>query len=209
MSYSDLQLDAQIGESVVEKSMLSHGAMQEALKTSRHSNRSLADILCKDHGIQEDHLYPLITEKTGVPYQNLKSAAIQPDAVQMVSVKVAWHYGFMPIKKEGGRLQIAVDYPFSMKTQDEIRMQLGTPVQQVLSRKQDIREMLKKHYGFAANTVERIVSDSKLEEARPQDEIKNIEQIDRMAGDATVESISQDSVTLTRLGEKFVVRVTA
>ena len=188
MSYFDPKFEAKFGEHLAESGFIARPLLQEALKTSKQSNQSLIHVLCREHSVDEAALYKLLSEKTGVAYKNLKEETIDPEVVKNVPVKVAWHYGFMPMRFDptGDFLVIAVDCPFNIKIQDEIRLQLGHALLQVLSKRRDIVDCFKKYYGFAADTVDKIVSHAEFEGAEAEAAISSIESTDRLAGDATV-----------------------
>jgi type II secretory ATPase GspE/PulE/Tfp pilus assembly ATPase PilB-like protein len=71
--------------------------------------------------------------------------------------------------------------------QDEIRTQLGYDIVTALSSQEDVQEALKKYYGLAADTLERISTaisgDSAPQETLTQDVVEDIE---KLAGDASV-----------------------
>ncbi len=187
MGSSDLKFETKFGEFLVENNFITRSVMQEALRICKASSLSLIDVLCRDYHVDEITLYQFLSKKTEVLYKDLKQEVIDPEVIRRVPVKVAWHYGFMPIRfDETGNLMIAVDCPFSLKIQDEIRLQLGHGLWQVLSRKQDIVNCLKQHYGFAADTVDKIVSSVGFEGSADDREISAIENADTMAGDRTV-----------------------
>ena len=186
MSYSDPKFDAKFGESLVESNLVSYQSLQEALKASKISNRSLVDILCGNPQVDEVRVYHLLSEKTGIPYKDLKQETVDVQVIRKVPVKVAWHYSFMPLRFENGNLVIAVDCPFSIQIQDEVRLQLGYGLIQVLSRKNDIVDCFKKYYGFAADTIDKIVSNAGFENVAEEHAISSIDHTDKLAGDTTV-----------------------
>ncbi len=188
MAQIDLKFETKFGEALVESGLITPTVLQEALRSSKHSNRSILDVLFRDHSVDEAAMYRLLSKRSGIPYVDLKKEAVDVNAIRMVPVKVAWHYGFMPLRfDETGNLLIAVDSPFSLKIQDEIRLQLGHGLLQILSRKQDIVDCFKKYYGFAADTVDKIVSSASFESAAEEPVISSMEaSSSRSAGDATV-----------------------
>ena len=187
MAHVDFKFETKFGDLLVESGLVTHGVLQDALKASKHSNRSLIDVLVRDHRADEVSIYRLLSEKSGLPYKDLKKETVDPRAIRSVPVKIAWHYGFLPLRfDETGNLCIAVDGPFSIKMQDEIRLQLGYGLVQILSRRQDIADAFKKYYGFAADTVDKIVSQAGFEKGSEETVISSIEGGEKLAGDATV-----------------------
>ncbi len=187
MAHLDFKFEAKFSDLLAESGLVPRETLQEALKISKQANRSLMDVLGRDYHVDEAAAYRLLSQKSGIPYRDLKTEAVDAGAIRSVPVKVAWHYGFMPLRfDETGNLLIAVDSPFTIKIQDEIRLQLGHGLVQVLSRRQDITDCFKKYYGFAADTVDKIVSHAGFEKPAEEQVISSIESSEKMAGDATV-----------------------
>jgi len=184
--YSDSKVDAEFGQELVNQKWLTPLQMSQALQKSRASETSLLEVVSKEFGLNEQAIYPILAQATGLLFYDLKNIQVDPSIVETVNVKVAWHYGFMPLRLEKGTLAIAVEYPLNVKTLDEIRLQLGHNLVEVLARKKDIFDLLKKYYGFAAGTVEKIVSKTPTEELNAPQTETAIDPIDRMAGDASV-----------------------
>lgn len=184
--YSDTKTDAEFGQGLLKKELIATESVNAALKASRNSTKSLLEIIAEDYGVDENALYEALTESTGLNYQDLKTVSFDKAVVSRIPIKIASHYGFMPLKLQGERLIVAVDYPFNMQTLDDIRLQTGFSVQQMLSKREDILEALKKNYGFAADTVEKIVRKATPVTAQADAEMQSMEQIDKMAEGASV-----------------------
>jgi type II secretory ATPase GspE/PulE/Tfp pilus assembly ATPase PilB-like protein len=94
----------------------------------------------------------------------------------------------VPLSIKERTFTIAVSYPLDIKVQDEIRTQLGHDIEIALSTSDDIEEALKKYYGAMAETLEGIASKSPQGQTvtAHQDHTERIEDIEKMAGNASV-----------------------
>ncbi|MCG3175477.1 MAG: hypothetical protein MOGMAGMI_00406 [Candidatus Omnitrophica bacterium] len=184
--YAEFKPDSDFCKAVVGAGWADAERLAAALKQSRATERSLPDLLCADAGAPEAELYRLLADKQGLPLEDLRGFQADRALVERVPIRIAGHYHFMPVRQEGRGVVIAVESPLNLKTLDEIRLHLGFGVQQVLARRSEIEEALKRHYGFAARTVERIVSDEEASGESVESVDVPVEQIDRMAGDASV-----------------------
>lgn len=186
MSVSQSQLDLRMAEFLDHAALFTKETIQEASAESKKNKTSLLEVLSKKFNPDENKLYEALAEKAGIPFLSAKPIAVDPQVISKVPIKVAAHYAFMPLEVKSGKLLVAVESPLSIKTQDEIRLQLGISVQQSLARRKDILDALKKHYGFAAETIDRIVSGSESDSWPKEEAVNVIDRVDRMAGDATV-----------------------
>lgn len=183
---SDARIDRIFGNRLVEEGIVTRRAFEEAAARSEKSGRPLIDHLCQEHPAQIDVFYTVLSHQVNLPYQPLTRAHIDDEIKRRVPIKVAAHYQFAPLKIEGHRLTVACRYPFDLKTQDEIRLQIGLAVDQVLARREDIQELIRRSYGMAAGTVDKIIASAYAEPVRDDIEVSDIETADQMAGDASV-----------------------
>ncbi len=180
MNRSDVKIDAKLGELLLARNVLSETKLKKASDLSRMGAAFFVDTLCADPEVDENLFYEALSEYSSLPYLNLRHTEIPPAVVREIPIKVAAHYGFMLVKMQGRLLTVAVDYPLSVRTQDEIRLQLGYELSQVLSKKKDILESLKKFYGLGADTVERIVTSDSYSPSRAET-VPKPEDIDKSA----------------------------
>lgn len=193
MSRQDPKIDAKIGEVLVSHNQISAEDFGDALLKTREQERSLIEVLSEDYSVSEDGLYEILSKEARVPFAPLREVSISSDALARTPVKVASHYGFMPIRISDGKLMVAVDYPLNLKMQDEIRFQLGMDITQVLSRKSEISQLFRQYYGLGANTVDRIVTKQGTE-VRQAAGTQHVESIDKMAGDASVVNLVNEII---------------
>lgn len=193
--YSDAKIDVTYRQLLIDKNIVNAEILNQAVQQSKISGRSLIDILSTDYSVSEKKLYDTLLNELGFSYFDIfKSDSIEKSVVSKVPIKIAWHYCFMPVRLQGNNLTIVVEYPLSIKTQDELRLQLGYSISQMLASRLNILMLLKKYYGFAANTVEKIVSDKSFEEAEKFDELEPIDSIDKMADDASVVNLVNEII---------------
>lgn len=189
----DNKVDSKLGEALVAEKRLSSSQLTEALRKSKSSNKTLFQILNEEYDLDENYLYEILSKELNIPFSPLKNMDVSSDVLNRVPVKVASHYHFMPIEFINGKLLVAVDYPLSLKLQDEIRIQIGFDVFQVLARRNDIQNLFKEYYGLAAGTVDRIISKSTFQE-NPEKNSTSIESIDEMAGDVSVVNLVNEII---------------
>ncbi len=191
---SDIRIDTTFGNRLVEEGIVNRRSLEEALNRSQKTGRPLIEHLCQDFGSQPDALYPVLSRQLNIPYETLSAVQIPQELVRRIPIKVAAHYQFAPIRIEGNRLTIACHYPVTLKTQDEIRMQTGFAVEQILAKREEIQELIRRAYGMAAGTVDQIVSSSYADTQRDDVEVNSIATADQMAGDASVISLVNEII---------------
>ncbi|HPT07943.1 MAG TPA: ATPase, T2SS/T4P/T4SS family [Candidatus Omnitrophota bacterium] len=176
-----------LSQSMIEHKLLSADAMAPLLQEAEAGSESFMQVLLKK-GFSERELLAVLSETMKLAVVDLRTVVVEKAVLDKVPVKIASYYKFFPLKIKERLLTIAVAFPLDIKTQDEIRTQLGFDVEIVLAPSGDIAEVMKRYYGLGAETLNKIFQDQALEGItkgldsageRPED-------IEKLAEDASV-----------------------
>jgi len=181
--------DRKIYNILLEEGTFSADELNGLIEKTRDKNVSLYSCLLADGRVGEDKLLSVISRAADIPYVNLHETEIEEAAIKAVPAKFTWYYNFVPVKLEGTTLTIAVSEPLGIHVQDELRLILGYRLSPVLAKKDHITELLKRHYGLAADMVDKMVAGAGKpagERAAPVAPEEGIEDIEKLAGDASV-----------------------
>lgn len=138
------------------------------------------------HGILSDReIVDTLSKALKMDMIDLKETEIPAWVIERVPVKFASFYEFMPISIEGNVLKMAVAVPLDVRIEDDIRVHLGLEPKGVLALKTDINEALKKYYGFASDTIDRILTKDPLKH-RQQHAQAWVEDIEKKSEDPSV-----------------------
>ena len=173
---------------LMEQGNLSKEKLERVYNDSVKSKTSFSDLLVKSGLIDEPGLLKIYSERFAAPCVNLKTLEVDKAAVDRVPVKFGSYYRFFPVKVQNGKLTVAVSRPLDVNTLDEIRLGLGCEISMVFAPQDDIEEMLKRNYGVAADTVEKIMTQSPktAAAAASSSKVKEIENIEDLADTASV-----------------------
>jgi general secretion pathway protein E/type IV pilus assembly protein PilB len=173
--------DQLLANALVEKRLVSKEISDSLLQEAAKSDQPfIALLVSRDIILQEDALR-VLADILEMEYADLDSISVSRQVLDKVPVKIASYYKFFPLSIHERVLTIAVSTPLDVKTEDEIRMQLGFDVRCVLSRYEDIAKMLKAHYGIGAETIGQIIEQTPQEapttimEAAQHEKIEDIE----------------------------------
>lgn len=181
------KIDLQLAEALVEKNLMTRENIEDLLLEADRSGQDLRQILIKHSLFSEKDLLDIWAEKLKLSCVNLKDLVIDKLVIGKVPLKVASYYKFIPLAIKGRTLTIVVSYPLDIKTQDEIRMQLGLEIEMVLACSSDIADDLRKYYGLAADTLEKISAQVSTGIIPGQSTIQDgVEDIAKQASDASV-----------------------
>lgn len=179
--YQNEIINALKAKDLVTESEVS-SALEEAQKKDIPPTRCLIE---RGH-ITEEEVLKVLGAITNTPFVNLNEIEVDESAVKAVPAKFTWHYKFMPVKSSPGKLTVACSWPLSINVQDELRLMLGYRVDTVLAREEQIKELLNRNYGLGSDTVDKMMENETKEGAPEEKEEEVVEDIEKMAGDASV-----------------------
>lgn len=174
---------------ISESGQVAQEMIERLWKESETSDKSFFQLLLKTGILTESRILEIFSQKTGTPCVNLKGLVIDKGLFSKVPVKFAWYYKFFPFKLQDGKLSIAVSQLLDVTILDEIRFGLGFEIETAFTPEKDIEEMLKRHYGLAAETLDKILTQApQTDNPAPQSPVSvhEVEDIEKLAVTASV-----------------------
>ncbi len=128
------------------------------------------------HGIVTDReIVEILAKELKLEMVDLKNIEVPQSVIERVPVKFASFYEFMPLAIEGNSLKLAIASPLDVRVGDDIRVNLNLEPKEVLATKSDIIEALKKYYGLASDTIDRILTKEPKHKQQTQVWVEDIE----------------------------------
>ncbi len=153
------QTDKILAEEIIKRNLVSQQDLEKSISAARNSTSdSLYSYLIRCGFLTEQKAMEALAASLRVDTIELKNVKIEQAVIDRVPVKFAWYYKFMPIKIENKIITLACSSPLDVKIQDEIRVHLGLEPKMVLAKEKEVLDALKKYYGLAADTIDRILT---------------------------------------------------
>lgn len=177
-----------LGEILVEKGIITPRELELAVAQQQKTKRVLGQVLIEMGFVSERKLLEILAQQQGIAFLELKDIKIKEKVLKSVPAKFAWHYKIMPIALEENVLTIAISNPFEVWPIDDLESHLGFRVEKVLATSEDIMSAIKRYYGVAAETIERLLAEGPSETAKTgfSQQEAAIEDLERMSEDASV-----------------------
>lgn len=170
-----------IGEILLHKGMISVEQLEHAMARQQETQQYLGRILIDAQAIGERELLDVLSEQHGIPIVDLKRADIAGEVVRQVPAKFAWHYNVMPVRLADSTLTVALSNPYDVLPVDDLETNLGYRVEKVLASLPDIQDAIRRYYGVAADTIERIMAEDPDQQTYAtgtrHDEIEDLERM--------------------------------
>ena len=175
-----------IGEILIQKGLITPQQFDMALGESKKRGETLGKTLVRLNLVTETQFLQALGEQLGLPfYHSLEEIDIPQEVINTVPVKFVWHYKFMPLKIKKNTLTIAVSDPMAIWSMEDLKLHLGYNIERVLATQEQILNVIRKYYGFGADTVEKILAQEGVKE-EIKAWVKEIEDLEKSAQDASV-----------------------
>lgn len=125
--------------------------------------------VCRERGVAEDVFLQRLASALSWPFVDLGKTAIEQEARNKISTKVAFQYNVLPTLLKDGEVQVAVSNPFDTAMLNAVRFDARGPVQFALAPRTEIEKALKKYYGVGAETLDEMDEEMPLDLELPTD----------------------------------------
>jgi len=182
-------IDTLVYSLLVEKNIVKKTVLDAVISKAPASSGAVwISELAASKAIDEGSVLKQVAERLGIRYMSLKNVPVDSSLYKKIPVKIASHYQFVPIAVDGAAVVAGVYYPLDLKTLDEIRLQIGCDIKQVLSSRAEILEAMRQHYGLGAQMIEKLFlkRDANPLAPRAASQVQEVSDIKEKGDDATV-----------------------
>ena len=164
-----------IGELLVESGLITEAQLQEALEESKkNTGTRIGNILVKKGYAKEIDISQTLSFQLNIPFVDLSTVAIDPEAIKLVSEKLARKYLLVPLYFEGKSLMVAMSDPLNLNAIDDVSFSAGLPVKPCVATSTDIAEAIRLHYHIS-QPIEDLLVDLKVKTDRPVEVLEEID----------------------------------
>lgn len=139
-------INKQLGELLIERGIITHVQLDEALTIQRERGGLIGEILVELGFTKEEDIAQSLTAQYGFPYLPLRNYDINPEIISIIPGRVARQYLLIPIDKTGNNLTIAMSNPLNVQAVEDVELLSGCSVQTFVSTSSDIKKAIEKYY---------------------------------------------------------------
>lgn len=126
-----------IGEKLVAEGVIARERLEEALDLQERWDMPLGEILMGQGWVRPIEFYPLLAEQMDLPFVNLLEEPPEPGLPDEGEIETYSEHGFLPWRREGGRLLVATSDP-SSRVRELVRDRYGSDAELVVTSKFDV-----------------------------------------------------------------------
>jgi len=131
---------------LLSKNLITEQQLKQAIKEQKTSGIHLQQILISEGFLSSEDMAKALADQLGVPYVELSSAEIDPQAVQMIPEEMARQYRAIPVKMERNDLFVAFVFPLDLPARDEMAQVTGLKICPMVTTEKEIDRAIKQHY---------------------------------------------------------------
>ncbi|MBZ0166291.1 MAG: hypothetical protein K8I00_05740, partial [Candidatus Omnitrophica bacterium] len=150
---------------LIENNLLSRKDLDAHIRTARSQGASFKEYLVTERVLTEKQILIALSQNLKTEFINFTDLKVDQSVLEKVPTKFAWYYKVLPISFSNNLLTVATANPLDVKMIDELRVNLGSDIDYVLGEEYQLMEALKRHYGLASDTIDRILTNEPGKEA--------------------------------------------
>ena len=152
-----------IVEVLLEQGLIQPDQLAEAMDLRKREGVRLDRALVRLGYVTEESFLRIMGEELSIPLVDLSKVEIDVETLRSLPAKLVYRKNLVPVSRTDGTLTVATSDPFDLYAFDELRLLTGLTIQPALAPEEDIRKVIKTHYGVGGDTVDEMVSAEEVE----------------------------------------------
>ena len=165
----------QVGEILIAQGHLTEHQLELARQAQADGKR-LDQVLVEMGFVQEDDALRALAQELDIPYDDLADVEVEPSLIEAFPAKLIYRASLFPLNRRNGTLTVATSDPFDLYTLDEASAATGLSVEPVLSSRENISRLVKRHLGLGGETIDELV-------AQREDDVEVISELSDEVGE--------------------------
>ncbi len=153
----------QVLDLFVEQGVLTRDQVDDLQAELSSSGKPIRQVLVDFGVVNEEQFYQVVANGMGVDYVDLSSFEPPVEVIKLVPAGLAQLHGIFPVAANVTGITLAMVDPLNAQTVEDLRFALGKDVYVVVAAAYQIEELIKKHYGTDAASLDQVLSDLGVE----------------------------------------------
>ncbi|HEV7404401.1 MAG TPA: GspE/PulE family protein [Chthoniobacteraceae bacterium] len=149
----------QVLEIFVEQGIVDATQIDEIIQDIAVSGKTLPETLVDYQFLTEEQFYQTIADSLGVEMVDLGGFEPPTELLRLIPAGLAQLHRAFPLGLEGNTVQLALADPLNAQTAEDLRFNLGREIQVVVAPVHQIEDLIRKHYGTSAASMDEILAE--------------------------------------------------
>ncbi|MCL5279268.1 MAG: GspE/PulE family protein [Planctomycetes bacterium] len=143
---------------LLDEKVVSPEDLQPLLARHTETGESLLRLLQAGKLVTEEQLAKAVAAVNGFDFVTLSPEMIDPLVAHLISQEMANRHSLIPVRREGGRLVVAMSSPLDLRARDEVELKTGYQIVPVAATAQAVQQAIHFHFDVANVTKQAIAS---------------------------------------------------
>ena len=135
-----------LGEILAKRGQISPERLSKAIEEQNSTLVHLGEILFKSEAVEKKPLALAISEVISIPYVDCAAARPDPEALALISPKVAEQFNVLPLRFEDRCLVVVMSEPQDLSKLNQVAFSAGRQLSPRFGFKSEIAAAIRKHY---------------------------------------------------------------
>ena len=145
-----------LGRLLCEKSYLDEGRLDFALSEQKAKYRRLGQILLELGYVTQSQLNEALALQAGIERIDLRDISVSGEIIALVPAELVSKHNIIPLRRNNGKLAVAMTDPFQPEAIEDLRLVTGHPVERYYAEPTQMEHSILKFYG---SNVARMLDD--------------------------------------------------
>jgi type IV pilus assembly protein PilB len=136
-----------LGELLVQAGVIKEEQLKKALEAQKRTGLRLGEVLVQEGIVTQAQLGAVLENQLGIRQIDLRTAAIDAEAVRRIPENLARRHMVVPIQVADGHLMLAMKDPLDRVAIQDVRLISGLPVTPLLAGEREILRVIEQFFG--------------------------------------------------------------
>lgn len=135
-----------LGDILVESGTITEEQLRDILILQKGTNKKVGELLIQEGYITEARIIEVLEFQLGIPHVDLDLFYIDPEIPRLINESLARRHMLIPIKKDHGKIVVAMMDPLNMFAKDDVQITTGFVVEPVIATAKQINAAIEHFY---------------------------------------------------------------
>lgn len=139
-----------LGEMLIEAGLLDAKDLEQALRDQKRSGLKLGEYLIRKGILREVQIVDLISRQLKIDKYSAARYPYNPELRELVPVEMAQKYQFVPLRRRGNLLTVAMTDPMDITALDAVEIETNLEVEPIICSERDLLQLIGSIYGITS-----------------------------------------------------------
>lgn len=149
-----------LGQILLDLNLINKDQLNKCLEEKKKTNKKMGEILTEMSYVSEEKLAQALSAQLGIPYVDLNTAAVEPEAIELLRESVARKNLAIPLSIDKKFITVAMADPLDFEAIHDISFVTGREVKPAVAPLKEIKAAIRRFYHLA-QPLQKILGDIK------------------------------------------------